>query len=183
MHLMLHLEAVLYPEERACPEPPACRGHGSEDLGCWLEPRPRGFLLWEQLRGHQVYILLTVAVSRASGHLQELDWLLKKFFTGNLAGSSAFASHVFHVQDIPENIDILVTHDAPQGIFDSVGGGHWGSSQQLRQAIFRSQAKAWACWGPEMPAGPPLWAHPRAAGPLAEDSERIRGRRDLSAEP
>ena len=38
-------------------------------------------------------------------------------------------------------VDILVTHDAPFGIFDSTGGGNWGSSQQLLSAIYRS--KAW----------------------------------------
>ena len=44
-------------------------------------------------------------------------------------------------EDVPADVDVLVTHDAPRGIFDSVGGGHWGSSQQLLQAIYRSKAK------------------------------------------
>mmetsp|Transcript_13576 Transcript_13576/g.19108 ORF Transcript_13576/g.19108 Transcript_13576/m.19108 type:complete len:320 (+) Transcript_13576:44-1003(+) len=43
--------------------------------------------------------------------------------------------------DIPAGVDILVTHDAPFGIFDSTGGGNWGSSQQLLSAIYRSKAK------------------------------------------
>lgn len=43
--------------------------------------------------------------------------------------------------DVPEGVDILVTHDGPVGIFDSTAGGSWGSSQQLRSAIYRSKAK------------------------------------------
>lgn len=51
--------------------------------------------------------------------------------------------------DIPEGIDILVgwsslfevTHDAPYGIFDMTGGGHWGSSQELLGAIYRTKPK------------------------------------------
>lgn len=36
-----------------------------------------------------------------------------------------------------------VTHDAPFGIFDMTGGGHWGSSQELLGAIYRTKPKAW----------------------------------------
>eukprot|EP00438_Fugacium_kawagutii_P023088 Skav220071 [mRNA] locus=scaffold262:122964:134903:+ [translate_table: standard] len=43
--------------------------------------------------------------------------------------------------DIPEGIDILVTHDAPFGIFDMTGGGHWGSSHELLGAIYRTKPK------------------------------------------
>ena len=43
--------------------------------------------------------------------------------------------------DIPPGIDILVTHDAPFGIFDMTGGGHWGSSHQLLDAIYRIKPK------------------------------------------
>eukprot|EP00435_Cladocopium_sp_Y103_P038024 s836_g10.t1 len=43
--------------------------------------------------------------------------------------------------DVPAGVDILVTHDGPVGIFDSTAGGSWGSSQQLRSAIYRSKAK------------------------------------------
>lgn len=45
-----------------------------------------------------------------------------------------------------------VTHDAPFGIFDMTGGGHWGSSQELLGAIYRTKPKAWECvdvLGPE----------------------------------
>eukprot|EP00490_Sorites_sp_Unknown_P026408 CAMPEP_0114643980 /NCGR_PEP_ID=MMETSP0191-20121206/3704_1 /TAXON_ID=126664 /ORGANISM="Sorites sp." /LENGTH=319 /DNA_ID=CAMNT_0001856373 /DNA_START=12 /DNA_END=971 /DNA_ORIENTATION=- len=51
--------------------------------------------------------------------------------------------------DIPAGVDILVTHDAPFGIFDMTGGGHWGSSQgghwgssqELLGAIYRAKPK------------------------------------------
>lgn len=43
--------------------------------------------------------------------------------------------------DIPAGIDILVTHEAPFGIFDMTGGGHWGSSHELLGAIYRAKPK------------------------------------------
>ena len=43
--------------------------------------------------------------------------------------------------DIPEGVDIVVTHEAPYGIFDMTGGGHWGSSHQLLDAIYRAKPK------------------------------------------
>lgn len=43
--------------------------------------------------------------------------------------------------DVPQGIDILVTHDAAAGIFDSSGGGRWGSSPQLLDAIYRTKPK------------------------------------------
>ena len=38
-----------------------------------------------------------------------------------------------------------VTHDAPYGIFDMTGGGHWGSSQELLGAIYRTKPKVRSC--------------------------------------
>eukprot|EP00913_Durusdinium_trenchii_P020716 g19456.t1 len=43
--------------------------------------------------------------------------------------------------DLPAGIDILVTHDAPFGIFDMTGGGHWGSTHALLDAIYRAKPK------------------------------------------
>lgn len=43
--------------------------------------------------------------------------------------------------DIPEEVDVLVTHEAAFGIFDLTGGGHWGSSQELLKAIYRVKPK------------------------------------------
>ncbi|OLP77049.1 Metallophosphoesterase domain-containing protein 1 [Symbiodinium microadriaticum] len=43
--------------------------------------------------------------------------------------------------DIPEGVDIVVTHEAPFGIFDMTGGGHWGSSTALLDAIYRTKPK------------------------------------------
>ncbi|CAE7207671.1 NSUN2 [Symbiodinium sp. CCMP2456] len=43
--------------------------------------------------------------------------------------------------DIPEGVDIVVTHEAPFGIFDMTGGGHWGSSGELLDAIYRTKPK------------------------------------------
>lgn len=48
--------------------------------------------------------------------------------------------HGFQHAHLHVGVDILVTHDAPFGIFDSTGGGNWGSSQQLLSAIYRSKA-------------------------------------------
>jgi len=43
--------------------------------------------------------------------------------------------------DIPEGVDVVVTHEAAFGIFDMTGGGHWGSSQGLLEALFRTKPK------------------------------------------
>jgi len=43
--------------------------------------------------------------------------------------------------DLPAGVDIMVTHEAPFGIFDLTGGGHWGSSRALLEAIYRVKPK------------------------------------------
>ena len=43
--------------------------------------------------------------------------------------------------DMPAGVDIVVTHEAPYGIFDLTGGGHWGSSGELLDAIYRNKPK------------------------------------------
>ncbi|CAJ1349243.1 unnamed protein product [Effrenium voratum] len=44
-------------------------------------------------------------------------------------------------QDLPYGLDILVTHEAPFGIFDQTGMGNWGSSHDLLQAIWEKRPK------------------------------------------
>jgi len=44
-------------------------------------------------------------------------------------------------QDLPYGLDILVTHEAPFGIFDQTGAGNWGSSHDLLQAIWEKRPK------------------------------------------
>ncbi|CAJ1439994.1 unnamed protein product [Effrenium voratum] len=44
-------------------------------------------------------------------------------------------------QDIPAGVDVVVTHEAPFDIFDHAGGAHWGSSHELRGAIYRAKPK------------------------------------------
>ncbi|CAJ1397715.1 unnamed protein product [Effrenium voratum] len=44
-------------------------------------------------------------------------------------------------QDLPWGIDVLVTHEAPYGIFDQTGGGNWGSSHDLLAAIWEKKPK------------------------------------------
>jgi len=43
--------------------------------------------------------------------------------------------------DVPKEVDILVTHEAPYGVLDMTGGGHWGSSHDLLEAIYRVKPK------------------------------------------
>eukprot|EP00933_Yihiella_yeosuensis_P021921 TRINITY_DN1727_c0_g1_i1.p1 TRINITY_DN1727_c0_g1~~TRINITY_DN1727_c0_g1_i1.p1 ORF type:complete len:425 (+),score=83.79 TRINITY_DN1727_c0_g1_i1:128-1276(+) len=43
--------------------------------------------------------------------------------------------------DIPAGVDVLVTHEAPFGIFDMTFAGHWGYSQELLSAIYRIKPK------------------------------------------
>ena len=46
--------------------------------------------------------------------------------------------------EIPKNVDVLLTHGAPHGIFDrmDVTSSHWGSSKSLRLAIEAKRPKA-----------------------------------------
>jgi hypothetical protein len=53
------------------------------------------------------------------------------------AVNPAIQKHFF--EKIPENVDILMTHGPARGIFDDVGGGYWGSSSELRDAIVRAR--------------------------------------------
>lgn len=46
-----------------------------------------------------------------------------------------------HFDKIPEGIDVLMTHGPAHHIFDSAGGGHWGSSPDLNKAIMRARPR------------------------------------------
>eukprot|EP00928_Gymnodinium_smaydae_P025820 TRINITY_DN2045_c0_g4_i1.p1 TRINITY_DN2045_c0_g4~~TRINITY_DN2045_c0_g4_i1.p1 ORF type:complete len:533 (-),score=33.42 TRINITY_DN2045_c0_g4_i1:105-1703(-) len=43
--------------------------------------------------------------------------------------------------DIPEGVDVLLTHGPAYGFFDEILGGKWGSSKQLLEAIQRAKPK------------------------------------------
>ena len=58
------------------------------------------------------------------------------------SASQRFASLIaLSREDLPWGIDVLVTHEAPYGIFDQTGGGNWGSSHDLLAAIWEKKPK------------------------------------------
>uniref|UniRef100_A0A7S4SEP1 Calcineurin-like phosphoesterase domain-containing protein n=1 Tax=Alexandrium monilatum TaxID=311494 RepID=A0A7S4SEP1_9DINO len=54
---------------------------------------------------------------------------------------SAGETREHRFDEIPEGVDILLTHSAPRGIFDRFEGSwsHWGSSVELRKAVERAK--------------------------------------------
>lgn len=58
---------------------------------------------------------------------------------GNLWHASCERKEEHRFGEIPEGIDILLTHGAPYGIMDNIeiDAGHWGGSKALRDAIMR----------------------------------------------
>ena len=61
------------------------------------------------------------------------------FFLSRTSWTTHWASNR---EDLPYGLDILVTHEAPFGIFDQTGMGNWGSSHDLLQAIWEKRPKA-----------------------------------------
>jgi len=57
---------------------------------------------------------------------------------------AAGESREHRFNEIPEGLDLLLTHGAPQGVLDRLEGGwsHWGSSAELRRAVERARPAA-----------------------------------------
>ena len=91
---------------------------------------------------------------------------------GGAAGAAGCIGHDRY-DEIPEGIDVLLTHCAPAGIFDQLEGSDcsWGSSRALRSAVERSRPRAHlfghiheqrGCWA--RPAGAPQQSGPYMGG-------------------